>query len=109
MLVKATWYQNPRNKDLMIKYNYLNFTIIVSLKRKEDFGEDDTEKEEVAAEHKINTRKNFFPSIYPFFSCYFFLLSSPYLLRLTMIQMKTLKFTFSITAIFPMIVPPSLQ
>ena len=59
MLEKATWYQNPRNKDLMIKYNNLNFTIIVSLKRKEDFGEDDTEKEEVAAEQKINRRKNF--------------------------------------------------
>ena len=59
----------------MIKYNNLNFTIIFSLKRKEDFGEDDTEKEEVAAEHKINKRTNFYPSIYPLFSCYFLLLS----------------------------------
>ena len=36
--------------------------IIFSLKKDEDFGEDDTEKEEVAAEQKINRRKNFYIS-----------------------------------------------
>ena len=33
--------------------------IIFSLRKDEDFAEDDTEKEEVAAEQKINRRKNF--------------------------------------------------